>query len=108
MSDLASDLPIALGLAIREARVAAGLSLSGLAKVIDSSASYVSDCERGRCIPGLLWLVECATALNLTTVDLLGNRFPFGSQPRPAELSAPPDGRSVGRMKRDSIAIEQT
>jgi transcriptional regulator with XRE-family HTH domain len=93
-----SDVAIALGRAMRETRVAAHRSLNSVAAEVGSSPSYVSDCERGRRLPSLDWLVRWATALETSVSAIMTDRYPFAAVARPLDLAPPPDGRSVDRM----------
>ena len=69
-----------LGEVIRDARVAAGLSLRELAKRLFITPSYQSDIENDRRVPAEDVLRETATALKLDFDDLMARAGRFGEQ----------------------------
>lgn len=69
--DDAADLPIALGIAIRSARKAVGITLQELAGRTGLSPSFLSQAENGHTVPSVLNLHAIARALETSAHDLL-------------------------------------
>jgi transcriptional regulator with XRE-family HTH domain len=61
----------ALGVAIRERRSTAGLTIEALADAAKMNTTYVSDIERGRQNPSLRKIEDLAGALDVAVSDLL-------------------------------------
>ena len=61
----------AIGSAIREARISAGLSATALAKAAQVSQPYISQLESGVASPSIQTLYRIANALHLSPQDLL-------------------------------------
>jgi len=63
----------ALGVRLREHRLAAGLTLEDLSERAGVSYRHLSDAERGLVNPSLLWLRDVARALDLEPPSLLAH-----------------------------------
>lgn len=59
-----------VGANLRAARIAAGLTQSGLAREAQTSEKLIGDCEAGRRIPRLENLVELAWVVDVSVDDL--------------------------------------
>jgi transcriptional regulator with XRE-family HTH domain len=66
---MASDVPW-LGLRLREARVARGMSVRALGEAVGVSASMISQIETGRSRPSVSTLYALTTALEISVEDL--------------------------------------
>ena len=64
--------PDTLGKRVRLCRHAQGLRALTLAKMVDMTPNYLSLVEHDRKVPGLAMLQKLATALQITTSQLLG------------------------------------
>lgn len=84
---MSSDVPW-LGLRLREARVAKGLSLRALGDAVGVSASMISQIETGRSRPSVSTLYAITTALEISVEDLFTP---------PAELGDPEQDRDRDR-----------
>lgn len=62
---------VALGAAIRRARVSLNISQEGLAHLSNLDRSYMSSVERGMQNPSLLMVLQIAQALGKSGADLL-------------------------------------
>ena len=83
-SDTASPVQAeAVGEQVRRARVAAGLSMTELARRAKVSQPYISQLERGSFFPGLATLYRIAAALNLPLHSLLPPIVPGDGPPAP-------------------------
>lgn len=74
-----------MGRAIREHRIAAGLSLAGLSERTSLSPFTVNSYERGRRLPSLENLDVVAVALGTTARDLLAGVYPWDAQVPPGQ-----------------------
>lgn len=74
---------VLLGRAIRERRIAVGLSLAALSERTDLSPFTVNSYERGRRLPSLEALDVVAVALGTTVRDLLAGVYPWDAEPPP-------------------------
>ena len=70
-SDLTDTLSTAVGVALRRARDASGLSMRALAKLADVSQPFLSQVERGTAIPSLFTLYRIANALGIAPTELM-------------------------------------
>ena len=61
---------IALGAAVRDSRLARGISQEELASRSEMDRSYMSSIERGAQNPGIVSLVRVAKALDMTLAEL--------------------------------------
>ena len=64
---------VALGKAIRAARLERGISQEELAERAAIDRSYMSSLERGAQNPGIVSLLRVATALNMTAAQLFAD-----------------------------------
>ena len=64
---------VGLGVAIRAARKAKGLSQEALAELADIDRSYMGGIERGEHNLAIINLIKIANALGVKTSDLLSN-----------------------------------
>ncbi len=69
-----------MGEVVREARLAADLSLRDLAKKLEISASYISDIENDRRVPSEKVMVQLARTLKLHFNDLMARAGRVGDQ----------------------------
>ena len=85
---------LSLGYRLREIRTAQGRTLVDVATATGTSASYVSDVERGKSTPSLDWLERWASGMGITVVEALSGVWPYDAVRRP-RLAEPADGRST-------------
>lgn len=82
-----------LGLAIRERRLAQGLTLTALATQAELSQPFLSQIENGRARPSMMSLYRIAHALGTTPQALFGGLL--DSKSGPSVVRADQEGRSV-------------
>ena len=61
-----------IGVRLREARVKRGLSVRGLARVVDVSPSLISQIETGKSSPSVSTLYAITNALHISIEDVFG------------------------------------
>ncbi|HXW78092.1 MAG TPA: cupin domain-containing protein, partial [Acidimicrobiales bacterium] len=92
-----------LGARIREARAARRISVRQLARLVDCSASMISQIERGRAHPSVGTLYDISIALQISLDGLFSDNRCVRSQPRqakPEEPSAALDAVATGLVDR--------
>ncbi|MBN9071364.1 MAG: helix-turn-helix domain-containing protein [Rhizobiales bacterium] len=68
------QLKARIGIAVRHARVTAGITREDLGTSIGKSAEAVSNIERGIALPTIETLLELAAALDVSILDLIGEK----------------------------------
>jgi transcriptional regulator with XRE-family HTH domain len=63
---------IALGAAIRQARLERAIPQEDLAHLSAVDRSYMSGIERGKQRPGIVWVLRIANSLGITAGELMG------------------------------------
>ena len=84
---------LTLGRAIRDRRQKQDLTITQFSELTGLSLSYLSDVERGRRLPALESLDNCADALKTTVTELMRGTYPWDVTRPPADVSPPPDAR---------------
>ncbi|MFD3373549.1 MULTISPECIES: helix-turn-helix domain-containing protein [unclassified Streptomyces] len=80
-----------VGARIRQARMARGMSLRGLAREIGVSASLISQIETGKSQPSVSTLYAITTALSIPVESLFDAEGETARTPAAAAVGAPPD-----------------
>lgn len=83
-----------LGGRLREQRIARGIGVRELARMVDCSASLISQIERGRANPSVSTLYAVSNALGISLDSLFGGRGRPGPAAPPAD-DPQPDGASA-------------
>ncbi len=96
-----------MGEVIRDARVAADLSLRDLSKKLDISPSYISDIENDRRVPSEEVMVQLAEALNLSFNDLMARAGRVGDQAQRYLKLHPTAGALFRRISDKRLPEEQ-
>jgi transcriptional regulator with XRE-family HTH domain len=79
-----------IGARLREARVKRGLSVRGLARVIDVSPSLISQIETGKSSPSVSTLYAITNALQISIEDVFGEPQPEAAADALVTAAAPP------------------
>jgi transcriptional regulator with XRE-family HTH domain len=79
-----------IGERLREARLRRGMSVRGLARAVDLSASLISQIETGRSSLSVSTLYVITTALGISIEDVFGGTVDAGRMPTPAMAIASP------------------
>jgi len=95
---------VAVGPAIRVARVALGLSLRELARRVGVSPSFVSQVERGRANPSVGTLYNVVAALGTTVDELVGGTAPSATQAAWPRVDVPVQ-RAQGRQRLEMSGV---
>ncbi|WP_225412989.1 helix-turn-helix transcriptional regulator [Stigmatella hybrida] len=88
-----------LGMAVREARMRAGLTQAELAESIGTATEVYGRLERGKMLPSVPTLFRLCVALRSGPHELMGFA-PVGSVPEAARLEVPPELADTPEMRR--------
>jgi len=111
-SSLRTQMHVRVGQALRECRVARGLSQSQLAPLVGSDRAGVSDLERGVANPSLAVLLRMAEGLSVSPSQIAGRAetvpsarsgSPNAPIPRPSNLP----GREPNQRDRSILSLER-
>jgi len=96
-----------MGEVIRDARLAADLSLRDLAKKLEISPSYISDIENDRRVPSEEVMVQLADTLKLNFNDLMARAGRVGEQAERYLKHHPTAGVLFRRISDKRLAEEE-
>lgn len=84
-----------LGGRLREQRIARGVGVRELARMVDCSASLISQIERGRANPSVSTLYAVSSALGISLDSLFGEQALLETASPPTDTSRPADGAAA-------------